>query len=109
MRLRGLIRVSDRIDKSELERIAALAKLDFWQGDEFKRNEQLINDMVGIVSKIAEIDISDVSITLDVKRNCALRDDSAKPSLSRADVLVNAGKNIEAGCISVPKLMEKGE
>ena len=71
--------------------------------------------LTGIKEKIIDgimlIDLDSGGLTAglyDMKPANIFREDKPKPSLSRKEVLANAGKNIEAGCIRVPKMLERG-
>jgi len=100
----------EKINISEFEKIAFIARI--------KMDESELDIINGIKEKILdrilEIDIDPQ--TPEERRaevvapyTVLLREDVPVPSLTRGEVLANAGKNTEAGCISVPKILEQGE
>src|SRR5207244_13201858 len=78
------------IDRKQLLHVARLARLELRQ-DEIERLEVQLNDILAAVSKVAELDLSDVPATshpLDVVNVWA--DDEPRPCLSVEDALANA-------------------
>jgi len=101
----------EKIDRHELLRVAALAKLDLGRSErELEDNLREINaTKEGILDKILEIgideaDVERVTAAEPYGRAQALRDDVAVPSLTRVEVLAGAGGNTEAGCVCVPRI-----
>jgi aspartyl-tRNA(Asn)/glutamyl-tRNA(Gln) amidotransferase subunit C len=90
------------ISRAELEHIAALARLRMGEDDLEK-----LNDMKQIIDEITQIHLNADSYALDMELTGTFREDVPKPPLSRQDVL-SAAPETEAGCISVPKLLERG-
>jgi len=103
--------LAEKIDKYELGRIAAQAKLDMGRSvEELEGNLFELNDTKErILDRVFSINVNGVESPQNAKIINTFREDIAMPPLPRSGVLANAGKNTEAGCISVPKILEKGE
>ena len=103
--------MADIIDINEIKRIAFVARLNMNQNEnELKENIREINEVKDkIINRVLLINIDKDDFLPDTELTNTFREDIALPSLAREEVLLNAGKNIEAGCISVPKILGKGE
>ena len=103
--------MTNKIDKTELERIAALAKLNMGRNtEELENNLDAINHLKErIIDGIFAVELHGVDGRTQFVPTNIFREDIPEPSLSRREVLANARKNTEAGCISVPKMLERGE
>ena len=104
---------SEVFDKEKIEQIGALAKLNLGtSSEELERNLLLLNaTKVDVLDKLINLELSkewDVFTHLGAELVQALREDIPAPSLSRESVLANAGGYVEAGCVSVPKVMDTG-
>jgi aspartyl-tRNA(Asn)/glutamyl-tRNA(Gln) amidotransferase subunit C len=78
------------ITRDDVLHVAALARLDL-TGDEVERLEEQLNAILEAVSKVSELDLTDVPPTshpLDVVN--AFRPDDARPSLALEDAFANA-------------------
>jgi len=78
------------IDREQLLHVAHLARLELRE-DEVERLEGQLNEILEAVSKVSELDLSDVPATshpLDVVNVWA--DDEPRPCLSVEDALANA-------------------
>ena len=94
------------IDKAEIERIAGFAKFDLEREPAGFFTD--INSIMEMMDKLSQLELTmDVS-PLDMELINTFRDDVVKPSLPREAVLANAPV-VEAGCISVPKLLGREE
>jgi aspartyl/glutamyl-tRNA(Asn/Gln) amidotransferase C subunit len=97
-----LLSYGKKIDRDEFERIAALAKLDMRNDSDLKK----LNYMKEIIDEIEHIQLDNKdSDPPNMEWTNTFREDAPNSSLPRKDVLFNAGKNVEAGCISVPKIL----
>ena len=85
------------IDIKTLESIAAYAKLRMEDGDLEK-----INDTLAIIDRINDISLDRDEFLRSL--SCAPAESAAHRPLSRDDLLRNAPQ-VEAGCISVPKIL----
>ena len=78
------------INREQLLHVAHLARLELRE-EEIERLEAQLNDILAAVSKVAELDLSDVPATshpLDVVN--VWEDDEPRPCLSVEDALANA-------------------
>jgi aspartyl-tRNA(Asn)/glutamyl-tRNA(Gln) amidotransferase subunit C len=78
------------IDREQLLHVAGLARLELRE-DEAERLESQLNDILGAVSKVSELDLADVPATshpLDVVN--VWEEDSPRPCLSAEEALANA-------------------
>jgi aspartyl/glutamyl-tRNA(Asn/Gln) amidotransferase C subunit len=105
--------MKNKINKTELERVASLAKLNMTRCEkETEENLAAVNNVIEkIIGGISKTRISSAAapVFFEREQGIILRADIPKPSLPRKEVLANAGKNTDAGCISVPKMLERGE
>lgn len=95
-----------KIDRSTVDKLADLAKLEF---DE-KGKEEIIKDLnriLELIEKLNEIDTSDVEplIYMNSEVN-VLREDKVKQEISQHDALKNAPKK-DSDYFKVPKVIEK--
>ena len=89
------------IDREQLLHVAHLARLELRDG-ELERLGAQLNDIIEAVSKVSELDLSDVPPTshpLDLVN--VLADDVPRPSLDRDAALANAPE-AEDGAFKVP-------
>ena len=89
------------IDREQLLHVARLARLEL-RDDELGRLEPQLNDILAAVSKVSELDLSDVPPTshpLDVVN--VLEADEPRPCLSVEDALANAPER-EGNFFKVP-------
>lgn len=93
------------ISREEVEHIAKLAKLSLSEQEVDKYAKDLVS-IAEFVNQLNEVDISGVEPTAHVvdKKN-VFRKDDRKESFPREQILKNAPSK-EAGCISVPKVVE---
>jgi len=89
------------IDREQLLKVAHLARLELRE-DEAARLEQQLNDILAAVSKVSQLDLSDVPATSHPLEVVNLWDeDEPRPSLPVEDVLANAPER-EGGFFKVP-------
>ncbi|MBN1465344.1 Asp-tRNA(Asn)/Glu-tRNA(Gln) amidotransferase subunit GatC [candidate division KSB1 bacterium] len=88
----------------QVENIARLAKLSFAEGDKVRLVEQF-NQILNYMSKLNELDTSDVEPTYNVLalRN-VMRKDEVKTWLSQEEAIANAPAS-NHGFFSVPKVI----
>lgn len=92
------------ITKSDVEKIAKLAKLKFSDDEKEKFTEELAK-VIGYVEKLNELDLENVTPTsqvLDLKN--VMRDDEARSGLSQEQALMSAPAR-HGGFFSVPKVI----
>ena len=92
------------VERKEIEHIASLAKLRL--GEDADRFVADVQAMIAMMDKLAELKLPMDDIPLDMGYVNTIREDIALPSVPRSVVLSNAPE-VEAGCISVPKIMGK--
>ncbi len=92
----------------EVKKIASLAHLSFNDGELLKYTDQL-NQILGYVEKLNELDTSDVPVTYHpVEYGNVMRDDEIRPGLSVDQALQNAPKKSWQYFV-VPKVISKSE
>ena len=94
-----------KISNEEVKHIARLAKLSLSE-EEIEKYSKDLGDIATFIEALNEVDISGVEPTAHVvdKKN-VFRKDEMKDSFNREEILKNAPSK-EAGCISVPKVVE---
>ncbi|OYD06941.1 Asp-tRNA(Asn)/Glu-tRNA(Gln) amidotransferase subunit GatC [Paludifilum halophilum] len=94
------------ISREQVEHVARLARLDLTEEEARLYTEQL-NDILGFAEKLNELDTKDIEPTSHVRPMAnALREDEARPSLSREQALANAPESRD-GMFEVPAVFEK--
>src|SRR5438105_15919682 len=89
------------IDREQLLKVAHLARLELRE-DEIARLEQQLNDILAAVSKVSQLDLSDVPATSHPLEVVNVWDeDEPRPSLPVDEVLANAPER-EDGFFKVP-------
>ena len=96
-----------KIDKSTVERLAELSKLDFSE----KEKLEMVKDfkkIVGFVDKLKEVNTEGVEPLVYVNEGVTniMRDDKVEKMLSREDALKNA-PNKDTSYIKAPKVLKK--
>lgn len=94
-----------KISNEEVKHIAGLARLKL-NDEEVDKYAKELGDIASFVEKLNEVDIIGVKPTahiLDMKN--VFRQDIVEQSYDREQILRNAPSK-EAGCISVPKVVE---
>lgn len=94
-----------KIDKSTLDKIAHLARLEYDEKDSEKMLSDL-NNIVAFVEKLKEVDTTGVEplTTMSHEIN-ALREDEVKNHLPHEQALINAPKK-DSTFFRVPKVLE---
>jgi len=88
---------------AEVERIAALAHLDF-SAEEKEQFLHHFNEILAYMEKIAELDLTKVEPTTHLTAEMPLREDEIRPGLLREEALANAPAAHD-GYFSVPKVI----
>lgn len=94
-----------KVTEEEVKHIAGLARLKF-SDDEIQKYTKDLGEIAEFVEKLNEVNVEGVSPTahiLDIKN--VFREDDLKESYNREKLFRNA-PSFEAGCISVPKVVE---
>ncbi len=93
------------ISRKEIEHIAALARLDS-NGGIFDRLAEDMQGIVGMVDKLQQLDLGDITDQIDTERVNALREDVAQPESDPAALLEPNAPNFQAGGVAVPRVVE---
>ena len=97
--------MSSRLTVADVERIAALAQLDLTAEEKELFTKQLA-DILAYAQQLQSVDTSGVPATAHVLGERVERDDTERPSLPVADVLVNAPDPAPAaGLFRVPRVI----
>ncbi len=96
-----------KIDKSTVERLAKLSKLEFSEEEKLEMVEDF-KKMVGFVDKLKEVDTEGVKPLIYVNEEVTniLRDDKVGGMLSSQEALKNAPEK-DSSYIKVPKVVKK--
>ena len=96
-----------KIDKSTVERLAKLSKLEFSEKEKLEMVEDF-KKMVGFVDTLKEVDTEGVKPLIYVNEEATniLRDDKVGSMLSSQDALKNAPEK-DSSYIKVPKVVKK--
>ncbi len=94
-----------RIDKSEVDKVAKLARLEITEGEKEVFAEQL-SSILDYVEQLKAWDTTGLEPTATVVgQTNVFREDQVRPSLSADQVLANAPEQ-EDGFFSVPKIIQ---
>ncbi len=94
-----------RIDKSEVDKVAKLARLEITEGEKEVFAEQL-SSILDYVEQLKAWDTTGLEPTATVVgQTNVFREDQVRPSLSADQVLANAPEQ-EGGFFSVPKIIQ---
>lgn len=94
-----------KISEEEVKHIANLAKLNL-SDEEVQKYSKDLGDIASFVEKLNEVDVTGVEPTahiLNIKN--VFRKDEVCSTFEREEILKNAPSK-EAGCISVPRVVE---
>jgi len=93
------------ISHEEVNHIALLARLEL-SGEEKKKYQQQLSDILDYVAQLQDLDTAEIAPTSSVlPPRSRLREDEAQVSLSKSDVLKNA-PNAENGQFRVPPVLD---
>src|SRR3990170_1277198 len=93
------------IDRSAVDHIARLARLDLSEEERTRMQEELAH-ILAHAEKIQELDLDDVPPTShSVPLSNVMRADQVSPSLSQEDALANAPET-QDGRFKVPRIIE---
>ena len=96
-----------KIEKSTVERLARLSKLEFSESEKIEMVEDF-KKIVGFVDKLKEVNTDGVKPLIYVNEDVTnvLRNDKVGGMLSREDALKNAPEK-DSSYIKVPKVLKK--
>ena len=99
--------MAERIDESQVRKVAKLARLELAEGEieEFTAQLSAILDYVGKMNELDTADVEPLAHCLPIS-NC-FRDDSVKASLGTEKTLANAPQR-DGEFFKVPKILDTG-
>ena len=99
--------MAEKIDKTQVKKIAKLSRLDLTDKELVEFTDQLIA-ILGYVEKISELDTENVQpLAHCLPIHNVFREDIIKPSLGTEKTLANAPKRDE-NFFKVPKILDDG-
>ena len=93
------------ISRKETEHIAVLARLDS-TGGIFDRLAEDMQGIIGMVDKLQQLDLGDITDQIDTERKNALREDVAKPESNPEELIKPNAPDFQAGGVAVPRVVE---
>ena len=97
--------MSVSLTTAEVRKVALLARLEL-KPEEMERQARHLNDILAQFEILQKLDVSGVEPTShSVPLFNVLREDAARPSLPRDEVLRNAPESRD-GCFIVPRILE---
>lgn len=93
------------ISRKEIEHIAVLARLDS-TGGIFDRLAEDMQGIVGMVDKLAGLDLGDISDHIDTERKNALREDVTHADSDPETLIKPNAPDFQAGGVAVPRVVE---
>jgi aspartyl-tRNA(Asn)/glutamyl-tRNA(Gln) amidotransferase subunit C len=96
-----------KIDKETVDKIAHLARLEFENEASKEAMIKDMNNMLGFISKLNELDTSDIEPLIYMSEEVnVLREDEVKVIITQDEALKNAPKK-DSDYFKVPKVMGK--
>lgn len=93
------------ISRKEIEHIAVLARLDS-TGGIFDRLAEDMQGIVGMVDKLQQLDLGDITDQIDTSRINALREDAPQADSDPERLLRPNAPDFQAGGVAVPRVVE---
>ncbi len=93
------------ISRKEIEHIAVLARLDS-QGGIFDRLAEDMQGIVGMVDKLAELDLGDITDVINTERKNAIREDVVVQEYTPEALVKPNAPDFQAGGVAVPRVVE---
>lgn len=93
------------ISRKEIEHIAVLARLDS-TGGIFDRLADDMQDIVGMVDKLAELDLGDIADVIDTERKNAFHEDVVVQEYTPDELVKPNAPDFQAGGVAVPRVVE---
>lgn len=93
------------ISRKEIEHIAVLARLDS-NGGIFDRLAEDMQGIVGMVDKLQQLDLGDITDQIETERVNALREDVPQPESDPAVLVKPNAPDFQAGGVAVPRVVE---
>lgn len=93
------------ISRKEIEHIALLARLDV-SGSMFDQLAEDMQGIVGMVDKLQELDLGDITDVIDTGRKNAFHEDVAVQHFDPEELIAKNAPDFQAGGVAVPRVVE---
>ncbi|MCQ5128532.1 aspartyl/glutamyl-tRNA amidotransferase subunit C [Butyricicoccus faecihominis] len=93
------------ISRGEIEHIAVLARLDS-NGGVFDRLAEDMQGIVGMVDKLADLDLGDITDVIDTERKNAFHEDEVIQEFTPDELVAPNAPDFQAGGVAVPRVVE---
>ena len=93
------------ITRQEMEHIAVLARLDI-AGESFDRLADDMQNIVGMVDKLQQLDLGDITDVINTERKNALREDVPVQEYTPEELVKPNAPDFQAGGVAVPRVVE---
>ncbi|WP_283675328.1 Asp-tRNA(Asn)/Glu-tRNA(Gln) amidotransferase subunit GatC [Butyricicoccus sp. Marseille-Q5471] len=93
------------ISRKEIEHIAVLARLDS-NGGIFDRLAEDMQGIVGMVDKLAELDLGDITDVINTERKNAFHEDVVVQEFTPDELVKPNAPDFQAGGVAVPRVVE---
>lgn len=93
------------ITRQEMEHIAVLARLDM-KGEHFDHLADDMQNIVGMVDQLQQLDLGDITDVINTDRKNALRDDVVEQHYTPEQLIEPNAPDFQAGGVAVPRVVE---
>lgn len=93
------------ITRQEIEHIAVLARLDMG-GEQFEHLAADMQNIVGMVDKLQQLDLGDITDVINTERKNALREDVVEQDYVPEKLIAPNAPDFQAGGVAVPRVVE---
>lgn len=93
------------ITEQEMEHIAALARLDIG-GEKFHHLAEDMQNIVGMVDKLQQLDLGDITDVINTERKNALREDIVEQKYTPEELIEPNAPDFQVGGVAVPRVVE---
>lgn len=93
------------ISRKEIEHIAQLARLDVG-GEMFDRLAEDMQGIVGMVDKLQQLDLGDITDVINTERKNAFHEDAAVQEYTPEELIAPNAPDFQAGGVAVPRVVE---
>lgn len=93
------------ISRAEIEHIALLARLDVG-GSMFDRLAEDMQGIVGMVDKLQQLQLDDITDVIDTERKNAFHEDVAVQEYTPEQLIAPNAPDFQAGGVAVPRVVE---
>lgn len=93
------------ITRQEIEHIAVLARLEM-SGERFDHLAGDMQNIVGMVDKLQQLDLGDITDVINTERKNALREDVVHQEYTPEELIEPNAPDFQAGGVAVPRVVE---